>query len=749
MKDQEPVVRVYAALALWRIDSRQPEPVRVLVEVWTGKPSQAQYLAAEVLGLMGPAAKAAIPALVKSVKTEDEDETGIVRSSAAEALGRIGAGTTEVVPTLMAALKDRRLRWAAAEALGRLGATAKVAVPALVKLMEDSNGRVQAALALWRIQQRPEAIAALVAALKEDKSTFPARALGEIGSGAKAAVPALRQALKQKNAALRAAAAQALWRISRDRQVIEVLLDVLGHWDGGAQQTAIRTLGEIGPAAKAALPLLLPRMKDEDRRTRHLVAEALEKIEPGVLRRSAAAWARDLQKADTAVRRNAALALGTLFEEEETPALVGALKDTEAVVRHEAAFALVARQQHLRSAGAVLTAALKDTRVRGRALKALRQVGSEGAAAVPALADVLGEAGGRDRRDAAALLGTFGPKALPAVLALVETLQDRDARTRATAADALGAIGPKAKDAVPALLGLLRDEEDFVRRMALRALGRLGPEAQATLPALKTALKDRSTSTALVAALALWRVDRGNKAALAMLSQGMNSDDCQLAADALVKIGPEAVPVLLNAFKSKRPLARAHAADALARIGPRARAAVPALTEALKDPDTCTEATVALGHLGAAAREAVPALRRVLKVPEGRNRVAAAVALWRIEGRGETAFPILKAALKDTDEFVRGGAAEAVAEVGPGATWGVPALIEALKDPNPYVRDCAALALYRLGPSAKAAVPALLRRLSEPDKPGVKRSGAVEEALKGLDPEAAAKAGLRPRNRQR
>src|SRR5262249_9984189 len=88
------------------------------------------------------------------------------REKAGHPPGKLGAATPEVVPGLIAALKDKHyiVRRNAATALGELGPEAAPAVPALIEALRDKDHRV-----------RPEV----------------ARALGGIGPAASKAVPAL------------------------------------------------------------------------------------------------------------------------------------------------------------------------------------------------------------------------------------------------------------------------------------------------------------------------------------------------------------------------------------------------------------------------------------------------------------------------------------------------------------------------------------------------------------------------------
>jgi HEAT repeat protein len=105
---------------------------------------------------------------------------------------------------------------------------------------------------------------------------------------------------------------------------------------------------------------------------------------------------------------------------------------------------------------------------------------------------------------------------------------------------------------------------------------------------------------------------------------------------------------------------------------------------------------------------------------------------------------------KTTDEWVgqlRSGdgaqrlhAVKALGDKGAEAPTVIPALTDALKDQNAFVRRDAALALGRLGAEAKPAVPALLAARRERER-SVRK--AADEALKKIDPQAAARAGVR------
>ncbi len=72
--------------------------------------------AARTLGIFGPAASEAVPALIEALK----DENLFIRGSVITTLGKIGPTAQEAVPALKEALADRPVRWRVEEALKRI-----------------------------------------------------------------------------------------------------------------------------------------------------------------------------------------------------------------------------------------------------------------------------------------------------------------------------------------------------------------------------------------------------------------------------------------------------------------------------------------------------------------------------------------------------------------------------------------------------------------------------------------------------
>jgi hypothetical protein len=182
-----------------------------------------RLFAAKWLAQFGTTAREAIPALVRTVRTEADFG---VRLEAAFTLAAIG---TDAVPALAQILVDGDVREAersiygklypAVWALCKVSPPAKAAVPALVGVLGDANAHVRerAAEALGTIgPDARDAVAALAAALDDREWTVrsnAAKALGRIGRFAEAALPALRKALADANQSVRQAAGEALANI--------------------------------------------------------------------------------------------------------------------------------------------------------------------------------------------------------------------------------------------------------------------------------------------------------------------------------------------------------------------------------------------------------------------------------------------------------------------------------------------------------------------------------------------------------
>lgn len=217
--DKDPKVAVSAGAALIRLGTTAVEALR-------GKLADpaVRLTAIELLGELGPAAKAALGDLIKVLADDDP----ACRSEAAVALAALGADAAPAVDELRRLLGDETVpaqaRYPAAFALGSIGAAAKPALGEL-RALEKSADELMATVAIWAALKIEPADAALAAS----------------------AVPLLRKALRA------------------DREIVRL--------------EAAVALGDIGPPAAAAIPILeLVSEDDPSRGVRRAAAAALAKI---------------------------------------------------------------------------------------------------------------------------------------------------------------------------------------------------------------------------------------------------------------------------------------------------------------------------------------------------------------------------------------------------------------------------------------------------------------------------------------
>jgi len=142
--------------------------------------------------------------------------------------------------------------------------------------------------------------------------------------------------------------------------------------------------------------------------------------------------------------------------------------------------------------------------------------------------------------------------------------------------------------------------------------------------------------------------------------------------------------------------------------------------------------------LGPMAKPAVPALIELLNRGDYAVRVAAAYDLMWIGPEAEEAVPVLVRCLSDSNNLVCFRATRCLAHIHMKPELVVPALVQSLGQARVPERETIA-AMIAFGVQAKPAVPNLLRLLE--DKNSMIWPYAAH-ALKQIDPQAAAKAGV-------
>jgi HEAT repeat protein len=220
-----------------------------------------------------------------------------------------------------------------------------------------------------------------------------------------------------------------------------------------------------------------------------------------------------------------------------------------------------------------------------------------------------------------------------------------------------------------------------------------------------------------------------------------------IAFEVLSTNAQSAVPTLLQWTTTNVDVnVRSTAISALGAIHAQPHLVVPVLTNALQDPssDTRERAVSALGQFGRDAEVAVPALLDFLNAPQNSNSMWFAITALKHVDPAAAAGEMLRWATNANFQL-RLFAIVNLGDIHVEPDRAVPLLINSLHDPIPHIPPNAVVALGRFGPEAKLAVPALVEFLNTytGNSPFqyVARSYATN-ALKAIDPEAAAKAGI-------
>ncbi len=231
--------------------------------------------------------------------------------------GALGDRATDVsaLASALASAGSTGVRAECAGALGALGPAARGAVPALFVALGDPSEAVRAAAArvLTGIGPTAEDVPRLVDALGSGDAyvvAFAAWSLGNLGSQAQSAVPDLARALARDDT--NAVVAGALARIGpAAAAAVGVLVEGLHSTDADRRWRAARTLGRIGPPAASAVPSLTQSLTDSSSLARLHAARALGRIGHAA-RPAAAALQRATGDADPNVGEEARQALARL-----------------------------------------------------------------------------------------------------------------------------------------------------------------------------------------------------------------------------------------------------------------------------------------------------------------------------------------------------------------------------------------------------------------------------------------------------
>lgn len=408
-----------AAAAVATIAEAGEEAVPFLTECLSHK--DAAYWACLALADMGPAAKAAVPQLVKIEQREEPE----VRLQALVALGQIGPDAKAAVPVILKALQSEKsdgVRYAAAFALGQIGASDKASRAALAKGMESDDAFLQV-ISAW----------ALARVAKDDKQVQ------------EKATEVVLNGLAADKVEVRRAAARAFAEINPPPEVAApVLIKAIHDNDQSVISNAIDALASLGPK-------IVPRVANNGLKNKELrlyAVRVLAKIGPDA-KEAAPALAEALDDAEGEFRREVQFVLG-LFGEDSAPAvpeLIKSLSSDDEQIRNSAVYALGKIGPAAKAASSDLRKLLAsdDEFVRFAATWALVRIDPTdaklAAAAVPALTKGLSDERPLVRAESAATLGELGAAAKAALPQLKKAADDSDPNVSAAAKQAIEQIG--------------------------------------------------------------------------------------------------------------------------------------------------------------------------------------------------------------------------------------------------------------------------------------------------------------------
>jgi HEAT repeat protein len=725
IKDSDPQVRATALQCLGQMNLKDKALLATLVEMLHADPNGYQHH--DLIGIVYRFGPAASEEVAKHLKDNDPQTRGVFLNLYLR-LG--GANQEEMSAVLDQALKDEapNVRLMAATYQSGIGRDSSKALgkvlPLIKQCLESSDSQVrQQAIGVLagmarqdrgRAKPPQELISLLVEqATAKDAGCRAAaiRVLTNIHPSPEAVEPVLIQALKDKDEGVRREAFSGLrFQPGRMKELVPVLKDLLKSKDdrnsgevifalaqaGREDPTAVaaviehyrslkpsswaRTgvlsaISQCGDKAKAAIPLCVEALKDEDDNLVQTAVRTLMQLDPAnkqlvsalvdVNGRERDSYRRIGQRRhndrnqkplgapavkelsdilandkDADRRAGAAIVLGTMVQDAKNaePALKNAMKDASPRVRFHAADAYWMVMKDTRTTMPVLLAVLKDKDInlRQEAAQVIAEMGKDVAHALPQLLDALKDQDDRVTSMIIRAISQMGKDAAPAIPVLVDIVRDGgESQARDSAAHALAQFGREAKDAVPGLVQMLKSGRHN-RSSAAWALAKIATPAEA-VPALLEVFVEPSR-------------------------EYEPSDHA--TGEALVSFGPEALGPVAELLGHKRAEVRIRAINLITRFGKQAQTTVPLLMNLMddKDEDVSMRAAEAVWSIDRRP-EVLPHFVRGLKAKSANNRMSAARNLGNMNADAKPAVPELVAACKDRDSSVRREAYRALSMV--------------------------------------------------------------------------------------
>jgi HEAT repeat protein len=645
------------------------EPLLVSLGEMTAMTKEQRDQLPLILAAIGPSTA---PSLVRHLNDPSEH----VRAISASTLGHLCV--REATAELVARVEDASelVRLSAVEALGLIAAGgARAERSRRVRMPRRKRGR-------WDFFRRRRvdavegdpttlAVAALQRSLGDSFATVRCQAaasLGRAGAAGFGAADALAGLFQDPDETVRCRAAEAFGQIGG---AADVLAGVLDDPAADVRAAAARGLKSLGRAAAGAVPKLVDLMQDRDEAVRTAATEAVAAA--GTLNGdSTNKLAAGLTSPDTVVRAQTAEALGTVGASAEyaAPPLVEALQDSNDVVRAKAAEALgKLGETAAEIAIPSLVRALRDpdSWVSALAAEALGEMGGTSEGAVPGLMRAMSHVNAQVRANSALALGKLGPSASAARGVIERAATDEDGGVRAAAVRALGGLGPPPPSSLALVRAAIADPDPLARAAAVASIGAWDRPVDEMVADLVPLLRDPNDEVKVQVAEVLPRCVGAAASVVEKLAEVLAEDDNPLVqmeiALALAKLGSHATaagPTLLRIARTGEAGVREQAMRALVMIQP--PEANDGFLAGLTDPVAEVRVVASAGWIKAAAVPAavVPALIEALRDPEVQVRANVAYALGRMESLTAEAVRALGECAAHPNDGLRLNAAVAV-----------------------------------------------------------------------------------------
>jgi HEAT repeat protein len=280
LQNEDPLYRVQAALALWRI-SQHPQAIPALRAALKRNESETAFAAVLAVAEIGAGAKAAASDLIETLNHPDSD----VRRAAASALVPLGADQLEAVAQR---LSDGGFQSPAAAAyvLGQLLDELRPRV--FYHPLMDAQQLAAATRPVIRLAA--PALVRLLAHPDAEVRQTARRSLAQMGL---LAAPFLLQSLQSDKESVQPVAIEALTQLENylpdaspvnpgmemiKARLVPPLIALMKHSDPQVRRAAYRAFAKfsLGAEGKAAAPLLRSALRDQDLAIRRFAFEALQ-----------------------------------------------------------------------------------------------------------------------------------------------------------------------------------------------------------------------------------------------------------------------------------------------------------------------------------------------------------------------------------------------------------------------------------------------------------------------------------------